>query len=372
MNVVHFGAGNIGRGFIAPILIDSNQIKDFYFVDSNKQLIDSLKKNAQYKVIELNEESKTKVYKNFKALSSSEIDLIDKKIVSIITTSISSTNLKYIKDSVISIIKAKEAINQTLIIMCCENGEKVSSYFAQIIKQEYKYDNDLIKFIDVMVDRIVPNEKVLSLDVKVEPYFSWVVDNKNWPENISKIKGMTFTNNIDADICKKVWMLNGTHASLAWKEWQLSKFNNPIIVNVLNSKDKNELNDFLNNYLKEISNVIEVVFNYDKKELESFVEAVKKRFKNPFIKDEFVRVARNTIKKIQLDERIIKPLLLGIDNNLEVKFIKQSLRNALSYNNKEDEDGLKIQDFLDKNYTLQDIAKELIENVNADIIEKIL
>ncbi|QGS52340.1 hypothetical protein [Spiroplasma tabanidicola] len=372
MNVVHFGAGNIGRGFIAPILIDSNQIKEFYFVDSNKELIDSLKNIAQYKVIELNEENKTKIYKNFKALNSSDIDLINKKTVSIITTSISSVNLKYIKDSVISIIKEKEAVKQTLIIMCCENGEKVSSYFAQIIKQDYQYDDDLIKFIDVMVDRIVPNEKVLSLDVKVEPYFSWVVDNEKWPENINKIKGMTYTNDIDADICKKVWMLNGTHASLAWKEWQLSKFNNPIIVDVLNSNDNNELNNFLKNYLKEMSDIIEVVFKYDKKELKSFVETLIKRFKNPFIRDEFSRVARNTIKKIQLDERVIKPLLLGIDNNLEVKYIKQSLINALSYNNKEDEDGLKIQNLLDKNYKVKDIAKELIENINDYILNKIL
>ncbi|ATZ17968.1 hypothetical protein [Mesoplasma melaleucae] len=36
-NVIHFGAGNIGRWFIAPILLKNKQIKEVKFLDVNKK-----------------------------------------------------------------------------------------------------------------------------------------------------------------------------------------------------------------------------------------------------------------------------------------------------------------------------------------------
>ncbi|SYV96223.1 mannitol-1-phosphate 5-dehydrogenase, partial [Mycoplasma putrefaciens] len=48
MNVIHFGAGNIGRGFIAPILKDV--VNHIYFVDNSKKLVDKI--NNQ-KIIEI-------------------------------------------------------------------------------------------------------------------------------------------------------------------------------------------------------------------------------------------------------------------------------------------------------------------------------
>ena len=49
MKSVHFGAGNIGRGFIGQLLHESGY--DITFVDIQDDLVDALKKNGRYDVI---------------------------------------------------------------------------------------------------------------------------------------------------------------------------------------------------------------------------------------------------------------------------------------------------------------------------------
>ena len=48
MKALHFGAGNIGRGFIGEIL--SKNGFEIYFVDTNKAIIDDLNTRHSYEI----------------------------------------------------------------------------------------------------------------------------------------------------------------------------------------------------------------------------------------------------------------------------------------------------------------------------------
>ena len=54
---IHFGAGNIGRGFIAPVLQNNNY--EVIFVDVNKQLIEQINLLKEYKVSSISLNSST-------------------------------------------------------------------------------------------------------------------------------------------------------------------------------------------------------------------------------------------------------------------------------------------------------------------------
>ena len=73
---IHFGAGNIGRGFIGPVLQDNNY--EVIFVDVDERLIDKLNTSKEYKVFKLGNTKDNSInvqnvsavsYNNFSAIS---------------------------------------------------------------------------------------------------------------------------------------------------------------------------------------------------------------------------------------------------------------------------------------------------------------
>ena len=70
---VHFGAGNIGRGFIGALLQDAGYF--VVFADVNQQLIDALRAKGSYNLVELDQTPVTKTYDQFLVLHLSLIHI---------------------------------------------------------------------------------------------------------------------------------------------------------------------------------------------------------------------------------------------------------------------------------------------------------
>ena len=75
MKTLHFGAGNIGRGFIGKLLADaSHQVT---FADVNETLIDQLNHRQEYKVHVVGTDQKLDVVRNVAAVSSAGYNHVD-------------------------------------------------------------------------------------------------------------------------------------------------------------------------------------------------------------------------------------------------------------------------------------------------------
>ncbi|ATZ17335.1 mannitol-1-phosphate 5-dehydrogenase [Williamsoniiplasma luminosum] len=371
MKVLHFGAGNIGRGFIAPILLKDQNIEHIKFTDINKNMISHINEVKEFHVIELGETKNIiKIDNKISGVSNEDLFLNNDYKIDILTTSIGALALKYIEDIVVKIIKNKENNNEKLIIMCCENGDKVSSMFKQQIQKLYNFDENLIAFVDVMVDRIVPDQKKTNIiDIEVEQYYSWIVDETQWPTTIPRISSLKYSKNMDAEIAKKIWLLNGGHASLCWAAYKLNQFNPPFT----NASLKIEtLKKFLVAYLNEVGQIFSKQFNYDLDEVKKFINQTIERFENIYIQDHLERVGRNLILKLQLEERILKPFLLGQKLGLETKNIQQSILNALDYTNENDNDGKIIAQMHANHQTKAMMLKTIIKDITDEQIEFIL
>ena len=65
---MHFGAGNIGRGFVAQFLHASGY--EVVFADVNDELIGLLQAQSSFEVHEVGEDSRTSVVDGYRAINS--------------------------------------------------------------------------------------------------------------------------------------------------------------------------------------------------------------------------------------------------------------------------------------------------------------
>ena len=68
MKAIHFGAGNIGRGFIGKVLNDNDY--EVTFVDVNETIINQINEEKAYQVVIANEENTKEPVSDVKGINS--------------------------------------------------------------------------------------------------------------------------------------------------------------------------------------------------------------------------------------------------------------------------------------------------------------
>ena len=114
MEVFHFGAGSIGRGFIGKILSENSY--NVTFIDVNEEIISQLNKDNEYTVETVGANSKTETVKNVCGLLSGDLEGIKRKVpeTDLITTAVGANVLEIIAPTVAEIIKFRKKSNQRL------------------------------------------------------------------------------------------------------------------------------------------------------------------------------------------------------------------------------------------------------------------
>ncbi|EUJ24300.1 mannitol-1-phosphate 5-dehydrogenase [Listeria grandensis FSL F6-0971] len=222
MMAVHFGAGNIGRGFIGQLLHEAKY--HVTFVDVNKSVVDALNEKKQYQVILADDSQHVDLITDVSAINSQEnpeqviAAILDTELV---TTAVGPTILPFIAKTLVAGIKARIAIQKPLIVMACENmiGASASlqaSVYAELSETEKQYADAFVSFPNAAVDRIVPNQTQDDpLSVLVEPFFEWVVEESAIKGAVPAIPGITYVADLTPYIERKLFTVNTGHAVTA-------------------------------------------------------------------------------------------------------------------------------------------------------------
>ncbi|MDG6881908.1 Mannitol-1-phosphate 5-dehydrogenase [Phocoenobacter uteri] len=375
MNALHFGAGNIGRGFIGKLLADSNI--HVTFVDINQTQIDQINQQKQYGVKIVGDNSRIEIVKNIDAINSVDEEALLNKIttVNLITTAVGPNVLKIIAPTLAKgLVKRFENNNtQPLNIIACENMVRGTSFLKENV---FQYLNDeqqqqveqLVGFVDSAVDRIVPPAELNSddpLQVTVEEFSEWIVDQTQFKGSIPAIQGMELTDNLMAFIERKLFTLNTGHLVTAYlgKQAGVKYIKDTIILENIKSKVKATM--------EESGAVLIKRYNFDPSAHSAYIEKIIKRFENPYLDDDVNRVGREPIRKLSQNDRLIKPLLGTIEFNLPNEHLIEGVVMALQYRNQDDPQAIELAEYIEQN-GLDSAVKHYTGLTNEAIISKII
>lgn len=369
---LHFGAGNIGRGFIGYLLSKSNY--NVTFVDINETVINNLHNQKSYIVETVGKNSTVETITNVDGILSHNLSNYNNLInqASVVTISAGANILNVIAKSIVTIIQIRKQSNNLniLSIIACENKLQASSFLKTKVYEllsatEIEFAQQYTCFIDSAVDRIIPpSNNPNPTYVKVEEFYEWILDKSQIKQNLD-ITGAIIKDNLLAYVERKLFTLNTGHVATAY----IAFYNN--IATIDKAIMVADIKNLVINTMQESAEVLIKRYGFNKNDHYNYINKIIERFENPHIKDDSTRVGREVLRKLSVNERIVKPLLGCIEYNTSLNYLCKIFAYALCFNSTQDEESIKLQSIIQQHGSKQAINIVTQDKLNDSVVEKI-
>ncbi len=352
MLAIHFGAGNIGRGFIGNLLYHSGY--ETVFIDVNAEIVDLLNEKQEYKVILAEPGQQEDVIKNVRAINSAvNPDQVIKAIAEadLVTTAIGPNILPLIAGLLADgLRKRADESDKPLNIIACENMIGGSTFlkekvYEKLSEAESAQFDSQYGFPDSAVDRIVPNQtNADKLMVKVEPFYEWVVDETKIVGEKPEIRGITYVQDLVPYIERKLFTVNTGHALAAYFGYYFGE------ETINQAMENREIRGLVEGALKESGEFLVKKYGFNAEDHANYIHKILQRFSNSHIVDEVTRVGRSPIRKLGPNDRLVSPArqYSEVVGKEPVHLIK-GIAAALLYDYAGDDEAVKVQTAIEEN-----------------------
>ena len=354
MIAVHFGAGNIGRGFIGCLLHQAGF--EVVFLDVNAEIVDQLNQHDSYRVIETGVGAQTHTVTNFRAFNSQTQFEEAAEVIAqaeVLTASVGVSVLKFLAPLIVAGLSKREA-TKPLVIMACENAIGATDQLrAEIEKLDATVLNHAV-FANTAVDRIVPPQKSgQGLDVTVEAFSEWAIDSTALGDNAPVIPGAHFVADLEPYIERKLFTVNTGHATLAY----VGQLNHE--KTIVDAASNHKIRETLDAVLTETSKVLIHRHKFDEAEHAKYVAKTVLRFSNGDLDDPVERVGRQPARKLSRHDRLIGPAAYLAELGIEPKALLSVVEAALQF---KDETDPGVEELHDKLHSMstQEFVKEVM------------
>lgn len=357
---VHYGAGLIGRGFIAQLLHNSGY--EVVFADVVDDVIDKINEDGEYSLFKIDHDYEEEVIDNISAISTIKdpqkvIDEIED--AEIITTSVMATNLSRIAPLLAKALKNRVGKNsEKAIVMACENAIMGTDILKdELLKTGEVTEEELDQvavFPNTAVDRMVFAGNHNGKDgIEIGDAFELAIEKNKLPNpDEEPIKGAEYVDDLEKILQRKIYIINNGHAVAGYFGQQKGY---TTLQEVLNDPETLAL---VKGAMMESARALNKKYGFPMEELEDYMDTMMiKRWTTPGVIDEIDRISREPIRKISPNDRIMGPALqceeLGIDNT----YLLKGVANALKFENPNDEQAVELQEFIKNNGVEEAITK---------------
>ncbi len=361
---VQFGAGSIGRGFLAQLFTRSGY--SVVFVEVAPEIIDNLNKRKGYTLKIVGENPKDIQISNVSAVNAGDPEKTADEIASadIIATAVGANILPKIAPLIARGIAARaESGAPPVNIIICENLLHAGSALKDLVKdclapEHHKHLENSIGFVETVVSRMIPvltggmKEKDPLL-VMAEEYAVLPADMDAFRGEIPRIKGMLPTKNFAAYEERKLFIHNLAHAVCAYKGAEKG------LTCIWEAVKDDGINALLRKSLDESSSALIKKHGFTREEMDEHADDLIKRFGNRALGDTVARVARDPIRKLGPNDRLTGAAINCLRQEIIPENIVKTISSALMYYSVDDDSSVKLRKMLDDkgiDYVLDEIC----------------
>ena len=339
MTAVHFGAGNIGRGFIGLALHSAGH--RVIFVDVDDSLISSIVATDSYRVIETGSTGIVHTVDNFTGLNSAtNTDQVVLAIAEadIVTTAVGPRVLEFVAPLIARGLAARTS-STPLAVMACENAigatDNLKSFVAASASAA---EMARAQFANTAVDRIVPvQESTEGLDVTVEAFSEWVIDRTPFNGVEPVIPDAHFVDNLAPYIERKLFTVNTGHASIAYLGLRAGARH------IAEALAITSVAVVVDGVLDETTRMLVARHGLDEADQRAYVAQTLERFRNPDLDDELIRVGRQPLRKLSRHERLIEPAAVLSESGVTPVALLQVIEAAMRFDVPADDESVQLQ-----------------------------
>ncbi len=343
MKAVHFGAGNIGRGFVGLLLSEGGY--ELVFSDVAAPLVDAVNAASTYTVHEVGEGGTDKVVTGFRAINSQTdpqavVDEI--ATANVVTTAVGPTILKFVAPHILAGLALRDPAAPPLQIMACENAIGATDILRGEIQNLAADTWDALAsravFANTAVDRIVPAQSAgEGVDVTVEPFYEWAIERPPFGDNPPHIPGAHFVDDLEPFIERKLFTVNTGHAATAYFGTAAG------VEKISDALADPEIAAKVSAALEETSALLIAKHALDAAELAQYRATILHRFANPALPDTVGRVGRQPLRKLSRHERFVGPAAEAAERGLDVTALVAAMAAALEFADPADEQAVELQ-----------------------------
>ncbi len=358
MNAVMYGAGNIGRGFIAQRFY----LSGFHttFIDVNESVVNAINERGRYPIhVTKGTKFEAEYVENVSAVNGRDEEAVVNTIAGcdIMATALGVNILPFVAPLIAkAIVKRHKESGAPLNILICENLIGSNEYLCGLVKkyipeEDEQYFNDMVGFVCVCVGRTVPPTapeflEADSLAICAEPYSELPVDAKGFRPvgcEYPPILGLVPFSPFSYFIERKLLIHNMGHALMAYMGWLKGhKF-------IFEVACDGEIKYILTRALLESSRALALRHGASLDDTLQFVEDLVVRFENKLLVDSLDRVGRDPKRKLSKNDRLVGAFNCVRESGKIPAHIAVGIAAALLFDNPEDAAAVEISTFTKEN-----------------------
>ena len=344
LKAVHFGAGNIGRGFVGLVLHNAGY--ELVFADVNAELIDALAGSSRYLVREVGAGASVSTVDNYRALNSAtdEADVIAEiASADIVTTAVGPNILKFVAPLIAKALAARSSKLAPLAVMACENAINATNLLRGFVMDNLTDPSFAARgvFANTAVDRIVPGQpEGAGLDVTVEAFFEWAIESGPFEGNAPVIPEAHFVADLAPYIERKLFTVNTGHATTAYHGFLAGASS------IAEAIGMPAVLAEVRAVLAETKGLLVAKHDFEPAVQQEYIDTNLARFANEELTDTVERVGRQPLRKLSRNERFVGPAAELAERGLPSAALVRAMGAALHFDVPDDPQSVELRELL--------------------------